>query len=58
MNYYINFPQKENIALFYQRSAQFEAEIILKYIRSLNISERDKKQVLEGVLNYLQANPR
>lgn len=58
MNYYINFPTQENMELFYQRSAQFEAGIILEYIRCFNISEQDKKQVLDGVLNHLKANPR
>lgn len=58
MNYYINFPTKENMNVFHEASAEFEASLILGYIKSLNISEASKKQVLDGVLNHLKANPR
>lgn len=58
MNYYINFPTKENMSLFHEASAEFEASLILGYIKSLTISEASKKQVLEGVLNHLKVNPR
>ena len=58
MNYYINFPTKENMNLFHDASAEFEASLILGYIKSLNISEASKKQVLEGVLHHLEINPR
>lgn len=58
MNYYINYPTKENMNLFHEASAQFEASLILGYIKSLNISEASKKQVLEGVLHHLSLNPR
>lgn len=58
MNYYINYPTEENMELFHERCAQFEASLILGYIKNLDISEASKKQVLEGVLNHLKANPR
>lgn len=58
MNYYINYPTEENMELFHERCAQFEAGIIFEHIRSLDISQHGKKQVLEGVLNHLKANPR
>lgn len=58
MNYYINFPTKENMNVFHEASAEFEASLILGYIKSLNMSEASKKQVLDGVLNHLKANPR
>ena len=58
MNYYINFPTKENMNVFHEASAEFEASLILGYIKNLNISEASKKQVLDGVLNHLKVNPR
>ena len=58
MNYYINFPTKENMNVFHEASAEFEASLILEYIKNLNISEASKKQVLDGVLNHLKVNPR
>ncbi len=58
MNFYVNLPTEENMDLFYERCAQFEAGIVLEYIKSLDASNYAKKQILEGALDYLKANPR
>lgn len=58
MNFYVNLPTEENMDFFHERCAQFEAGIVLEYIKSLDISNHAKKQVLEDALDYLKANPR
>lgn len=58
MNFYVNLPTKKNMDNFHKCCAQFEAGIMLEYIKSLDMSNHEKKQILEGVLDYLKANPR
>lgn len=58
MNYYINYPTQENMPLFHERCAQFEAGILFESVRRLKISQQGQKQVLEEVLQRLKANPR
>lgn len=58
MNFYVNLPTKENMNSFHERCAKFEAGILFEYIKSLEICNNEKKQILESALEHFKTNPR
>lgn len=58
MQVFVNYPTtEENIKIFLDNLATFKAELLLKSIENLNISDKTKDEVLEKVLEILGDSP-
>lgn len=58
LKYYIRFPSKDNMNIFYKNSAQFESTLILEAIKQMDLSNAEKKKIVEHSLEHLKSNPR
>lgn len=55
MKLYVNYPTtKEGKDLLNISLAELQATLVLKSIEKLNISNQDKKKVLDGILKELE----
>ena len=58
MQVFVNYPTtEENIKIFLDNLATFKAELLLKSIANLNVSDKTKDEVLEKVLEILGDSP-
>lgn len=58
MQVFVNYPTtEENIKIFLDNLATFKAELLLKSIENLNVSDKTKDEVLEKVLEILGDGP-
>ncbi len=58
MQVFVNYPTtEENIKIFLDNLATFKAELLLKSIENLNVSDKTKDEVLEKVLEILGDSP-
>lgn len=58
MQVFVNYPTtEENIKIFLDNLATFKAELLLKSIENLNVSDKTKEEVLEKVLEILGDSP-
>ena len=59
MQVFVNYPTtEENIKIFLDNLATFKAELLLKSIENLNVSDKTKDEVLEKVLEILGDSPK
>lgn len=54
MNYYVRFPSDNNINVLNDRCAEFKSFLIVETIKSLDISEENKREVLKHMSDYLK----
>lgn len=55
VNAIVNYPKnKEDIKELENNIATFHATLIIEKIKKLNVSERDKKKILNGILNIIE----
>lgn len=58
MQVFVNYPTtEENTKIFLDNLATFKAELLLKSIENLNVSDKTKDEVLEKVLEILGDSP-
>lgn len=54
MKIIVNSPDKDNSNILENRIADFHAILLIERIKKLNTSDKNKKEVLKSIENYLK----